>query len=147
MNPAVQPLIRDATANDAEAVAALLTELGYPAAANEAAMHLARFEHDPASRVQVAEDAGKIIGLVATHIVPRLDNQLLSCRITDIVVAASQRRKRIGSALLAAAEAEARRHGAARLDLSSGDWRMDAQSFYAEAGFRSNARSFTKDLA
>ena len=48
---------------------------------------------------------------------------------------------------VAAAEAEAHRQSAARLDLSSGDWREDAHAFYQSAGFQLNARSFVKRLA
>jgi GNAT superfamily N-acetyltransferase len=74
---------------------------------------------DAASRLQVADlSAGVVVGLVATHIVPRLDDDALANRITDVVVSAVHRRSGIGSALMAAAEQEARRAGAPRLDLS-----------------------------
>ena len=142
----VTPLIRDATAADAAAVAELLGEMGYPCSARQAAAHVARFEQAGASRLQVAERAGAVVGLVATHLVPRLDEDGWSCRITDLVVAAPQRRSGVGSALVAAAEAEARAHGAPRLDLSSGEWREDAHAFYARLGFGSRSRAFTKRL-
>lgn len=51
-----------------------------------------------------------------------------------------------GSALLEAAETEARRHGAPRLDLTSGNWRDDAHAFYERHGFETHARGFTKRL-
>jgi GNAT superfamily N-acetyltransferase len=88
----------------------------------------------------------QVVGLVATHIVPRLDDDALTCRITDIVVSGAHRRSGVGSALMAAAEQEARRAGAPRLDLSSGEWRADAHAFYARHGFETRARSFTKRL-
>jgi GNAT superfamily N-acetyltransferase len=88
-----------------------------------------------------------VVGLVATHIVPRLDDDACTCRITDIVVSAAHRRSGIGSALVAAAEAEARKAGAPRLDLSSGEWRADAHAFYASHGFETRARAFTKRLS
>lgn len=140
-------VVRDAADGDASAVAGLLGEMGYPCSPRQAAGYMARFRGERASRLQVAERAGAVVGLVATHIVPRLDEDGWSCRITDIVVAASQRRSGAGSALVAAAEAEARRHGARRLDLSSGEWRTDAHAFYARLGFRSQSRAFTKPLA
>ena len=101
--------IRDATEGDADAVAALLADLGYPTSRDAAASHVARFACEPASRLQVADSADGVVGLVATHMIPRLDDDRCSCRITDLVVAASHRRRGVGSALIAAAEREARR--------------------------------------
>ena len=139
-------VIRDATPSDAAAVAALLDELGYPASAEAAARRMARFTEDEASRLQVAETADGVVGLVATHILPRLEDDGPSCRLTGIVVSADCRRGGVGSALVAAAEAEARSRGAFRLDLSSGEWREDAHAFYLRVGFEMRARAFTKWL-
>lgn len=139
--------IRDATQADADGVAALLADLGYAASTEAAAAHVARFANEPASRLQVADTAHGLVGLVATHIVPRLDDDRFSCRITDVVVSASHRRSGIGSALISAAEDEARRTGVPRLDLSSGEWRTDAYAFYTRLGFETRSRGFTKRLA
>jgi GNAT superfamily N-acetyltransferase len=107
---------------------------------------LAAFGADPASRVQVAERDGEVVGLVATHVVPRLDSDVVACRVVDIVVAAPARRSGVGRALIRAAEAEARRHGCRRLDLSSGAWRADAHAFYEAIGFERSALAFRKRL-
>lgn len=117
-----------------------------PVSAEAAAAHIARFADDPASRLQVAERDEGLVGLVGTHIVPRLDDDGFTCRITDIVVTAAHRRRGIGSALMTAAEQEARKAGAPRLDLSSGEWRADAHAFYTRHGFETRARAFTKRL-
>jgi GNAT superfamily N-acetyltransferase len=146
MSSAATAELRDATADDAAAVAALLSELGYPVSAASAVELLSAFADDPRSRVQLAEVSGEIAGLVATHVVPRLDSDARSCRIVDLVVAERHRRGGIGVALLAAAEKEARRQRCARLDLSSGDWRPDAHAFYERMGFESHARAFLKRL-
>jgi GNAT superfamily N-acetyltransferase len=140
--------IRDATASDAEAIAHLLAELGYPTSAEAAVAAVARFARSRASRLQVAEASPEgVVGLVATHIVPRLDDDALSCRITDIVVCSAHRRSGVGSILMRAAEREARKAGAPRLDLSSGEWRADAHAFYTSQGFETRARTFTGRLA
>jgi len=139
--------VRDATVADAGAVAALLAELGYPCPRELAAERLEHFEADVGSRIQLAEVDGDVAGLVATHVVPRLDGELRSCRIVDLVVAERRRRRGVGTALLRAGEAEARRRGCSRLDLSSGNWREDAHAFYERMGFESQARSFVKRLA
>jgi GNAT superfamily N-acetyltransferase len=139
--------LRDATPGDAEAIAALLSELGYPVSATTAAELLAAFADDPRSRVQIAAIAGEVVGLVATHVVPRLDADARSCRIVDLVVAERHRRRGVGAALLDAAETEAHHHDCGRLDLTSGDWRGDAHAFYTRMGFESRARAFVKRLA
>jgi GNAT superfamily N-acetyltransferase len=94
----------------------------------------------------VAEVAGEVAGLIATHVVPRIEDDAPSCRVIAIVVAHRHRRAGVASALIGAAEAEARAHGARRLDLSSGDWRADAHAFYEHAGFERRALAFIKRL-
>jgi GNAT superfamily N-acetyltransferase len=129
--------VRDAEADDALAVSRLLGVLGYPASVPEARAHIGRFERDPASRVQVALEAEvpDAVGLLATHLVPRLDRDLAVCRITELVVDPELRRRGIGVALPAAAESEAHRHGARRIELSSGERREDSHPFYLASGF------------
>ncbi|MGH2850480.1 MAG: GNAT family N-acetyltransferase [Solirubrobacteraceae bacterium] len=139
--------LRDATPGDAEAVAELLSEMGYPVSAADAADLLAAFSADAGSRVQVAEVSGALAGLIATHVVPRLDSERRSCRIVDLVVAERHRRNGIGAALIDAAEQEARQQECTRLDLSTGDWRPDAHAFYERMGFASHARALVKRLA
>ena len=93
-----------------------------------------------------AETGGEVAGLIATHLVPRIEEDAPSCRVIGIVVAARHRRSGVATALLAAAEAEARAHGSRRLDLSSGDWRADAHAFYERLGFERRAQAFIKRL-
>ena len=124
-----------------------MRELGYPSSPAAAAAHIARFDGVPGSRLVIAGmERGEVVGLLATHIVPRLDDDAFTCRVTDIVVAVSHRRLGIGSMLIASAEQHAREAGAPRLDLSSGDHRSDAHAFYLRHGFTSQARAFTKRL-
>ena len=94
----------------------------------------------------VATLGEEVVGLIATCLVPRMDEDRLSCRITDLVVAARHRRQGIGSALLRAAATRARSAGAGRLDLSTGDARSDAHAFYERLAFSDNARALTRRL-
>ncbi|HIP79032.1 MAG TPA: GNAT family N-acetyltransferase, partial [Kiloniellaceae bacterium] len=52
----------------------------------------------------------------------------------------------IGQALLAHAEAEARREGCAALRLNSGLWREDAHRFYEAFGLQKRGYAFVKAL-
>ncbi len=139
-------IVREARIEDAECVSSLLCELGYPSTSETAVRHIERFVGDPASRLVVAETADGVIGLLATHIVPRLDEDERNCRITDIVVLASHRRRGIATRLLEEAVHHARAAGAPRLDLSSGEWRDEAHAFYLDHGFQSNSRGFTRRI-
>jgi GNAT superfamily N-acetyltransferase len=94
----------------------------------------------------VAEVDDEVAGLIATHVVPRIEDDAPSCRVIGIVVASRHRRAGVASALMAAAEAEALAHGSRRLDLSSGDWRADAHAFYERSGFERRAQAFIKRL-
>jgi GNAT superfamily N-acetyltransferase len=94
----------------------------------------------------VAEVGGEVAGLIATHVVPRIEDDAPSCRVIGIVVAESHRREGVATALMSAAEAHARAHGSHRLDLSSGDWRADAHAFYERLGFERRAQAFIKRL-
>jgi N-acetylglutamate synthase-like GNAT family acetyltransferase len=138
--------LRDAIPADAPAIAALLDELGYPSPEPAVAARLARFAADPRARVIVAEADGEVAGVIATHVVPRIEDDAPTCRIIAIVVAGRHRRAGVATELLAAAEAEARAHGARRLDLSSADWRADAHAFYERCGFERRAQAFIKRL-
>ena len=121
--------------------------MGYASTREAAIAHIARFRDDPNSRLQVAVDSvAGVVGLVATHLVPRLDDDAFTCRITDLVVSTTHRRRGIATQLLAAAESEARRAGVPRLDLTSGDWRADAHALYLSHGFTARARGFTRRL-
>jgi GNAT superfamily N-acetyltransferase len=142
----MQPIVREARPDDAVRLTALLSELGYPSPPDRAERHIKRFLDDPASRLAVAESPDGVIGLVATHIVLRLDGDEYTCRITDLVVARSHRRRGVGTALLEAAARHARQAGARRLDLTSGDWRDEAHGLYLARGFENRARGFTKRL-
>ena len=121
-------------------------QLGYPVEEAAIANRLRGFGADPGSRVLLAEVENEVAGLVATHIVPRLEDDRASCRIVAIVTAARHRRAGVGTALINAAATDAAARGARRLDLSSGDWRADAHSFYERLGFVNRARSFTRWL-
>ena len=142
----MQLVIREARIDDAERVSALLGELDYPSTDEAARRHIQRFIDDPASRLVIAESTGIVVGLIATHIVPRLDSDEHTCRITDIVVLASHRRRGVATRLLEAACDHAIAAGAPRLDLSSGEWRAEAHGFYRAHGFESRSRGFTKRL-
>jgi N-acetylglutamate synthase-like GNAT family acetyltransferase len=127
--------IREATAGDAPAVAALLVQLGYPQDADALPARLAAWERDPASRALVADVGGAVAGVVAVHACPYLHRDGRWARIAALVVADDQRRGGVGRALLDAAHAAARELGCGDAEVTSSRSRDAAHAFYAAAGY------------
>jgi GNAT superfamily N-acetyltransferase len=133
--------VREASAGDAEAIAALLTELGYPTAPDVAAERLAALgDHD---RVLLAGDGA---GLIALHRIPRLAEGGAFTRITALVVTPDHRGRGTARSLLEAAEDIARVWGCDLIEVSSGrrPERNRAHDIYAAAGFTDTTATSTR---
>ena len=127
--------IRVARTYDAQAIAELGEQLGYPATRQQIATRLAGIEAEASSRVLVAEDdGGRVVGWL--HIAARAQLTEESCaEVLGLVVDESARGAGVGAALLDAAEAWARTAGCAHLRVRSRVERERAHRFYQRAGF------------
>jgi N-acetylglutamate synthase-like GNAT family acetyltransferase len=141
-----QLLVRDARPADADAIAGLLGELGYPSQGAGVARRLERIASDASSRLFVAEVEGEVAGLAGLHALPLIEHAEVGCMLTAMVVAERFRRRGIGGELLAAVERDARSRGCSRLVLGSADRRADAHAFYETLGFEATGRRFVKAL-
>src|SRR5687768_13984377 len=112
--------IRHATAADAEPVATLLGELGYPSAAGDVVSRLARLNELPAAVVFIAEVDGVVAGVVTGHVFPSLHVSTIVAWLTTLVVGSSYHRRGVGRYLTEAIESWARKHGAERVSVTSG---------------------------
>lgn len=141
--------VRPACQGDAGRLAELLTELGYPASADEVRERLVYWLADRASRVLVAECAGRVVGSISLHAVPFLERTGRWLRIESLVVEAGQRRTGTGQALLHAAERLAREWGCLLIEVTSRRSRAGAHAFYRSQGFVDvcdQAARFTKEV-
>jgi len=123
------------TAADAERVAALAGELGYPSTPAQIDTRFRAGEANPDSRVLVASDSdGRVWGWVEV-----LGHHLLvsegTAEVGGLVVDSRARGRGIGRALMAAAEAWARERGYTRLMLRSNTIRTEAHRFYQGLGY------------
>ena len=130
--------IRAARTYDAQSIAELGAELGYPSTRQQIATRLAGVEAEPSSRVLVAEDGeGRVVGWL--HVAAR--TQLTEDRCAEIlglVVDASARGGGVGADLVRAAEEWARAEGCVRIRVRSRDTRERAHRFYERSGYERN---------
>ena len=139
--------IREATQDDAPAVAALLGEAGYPTSSDQAAERIERIAADPTTWVIVAEVDSELAGLAALHVQNLVERDEPGCEVAGLVVGQRFRRQRIGELLMDALEAEARRRGGKFMVLNTAHRRADAHAFYEALGYEHTGRRYAKQLA
>jgi GNAT superfamily N-acetyltransferase len=143
--------IRPARGADIPAIVVLLADdpLGrtredLSAAANRAyAEALERVEADPCNTIWVAELNGAVLGTMQTILIHGLAHRgATRLEIEAVRVSARYRGLGIGEALIRFAIAEARRHGAGIVQLTSNAQRQDAHRFYQRLGFTASHVGF-----
>lgn len=125
--------IREATASDAAALAALSTQLGYPAQPKEAVERLAAL--GPAGAVLVAEENGAVLGWIHVCGVQFFQSPPFA-EVGGLVVDEASRGRGAGKLLLEAGARWAAEHGYGKLRVRSNVVREDAHRFYEREGFR-----------
>ena len=122
--------------DEADAVAALATELGYGATAAEMLPRLRAVAGDPRQLALGAEDAGgRLVGWVHAHRSGSLQSPP-AVEITGLVVTAALRGRGVGAELLAAVADWARALGVFRIRVRSNVARDATQAFYLGRGYR-----------
>ena len=137
-------VIRGACIHDAAAAGELLAALGYPSSIAQVKERIARSAESDDTAVFVAETHHQIVGLVSFHLIPLFHADGFLGRITSFIVAPMHRQRGIGRLLAAAVEEFAWAHGCMRVEVTSGDHRPDAHSFYERMGYDLDCRRFTK---
>lgn len=138
--------LRSASPMDADDVAALLTELGYPCERAEALDRIASILDNDRQVLVLARCGGAVCGLVALDFMYYLPLGTHTCRVTALVVTPDAQGRGLGRQLLREAERRARTGGAARIELTSGSQRTDAHAFYRACGYSDGTLRFIKRL-
>lgn len=141
--------IRPARAEDAAALARLLTELGYPTDPDAAAARLERVRDRPDYRALVAEsmgDPGEVVGMVGVFVGYGFTAEAPYARILSLVVDPAHRGGGVGAALMSAAEAWAREQGAGSIHLTTALHREGAHRFYRRVGYEQTGVRFYRRL-
>jgi GNAT superfamily N-acetyltransferase len=136
-------LLRLAETADAEAIATLFTDEGYPAGPSDIVVRLERFA-SPNARVVVAEHDGVLLGFIAVHVLPRFEHDDWIVRILALVVDAGARERGVGRALMAEAERVGRDMGAAFIELTAGHHRPEARQLYESLGYDASVTAYLR---
>ena len=143
MNDAARISLRDAREDDAERLATLLTDEGYPAGATDLAARIERFSA-AGSRVVVAEAGGDVAGFIAFHVIPRFETDDRFVRIVTLVVDPLVRERGVGRVLMTEAERVASDEGAAYLEITAGHHRPEARQLYESLGYDAGITTYLR---
>jgi GNAT superfamily N-acetyltransferase len=140
--------IRRARRTDAERIAKLSNELGYPATTAQVAERMRRLKPAQRHAVFVAEskEAG-LIGWLHVSVEPQIETDLRA-EVNGLIVTDGQRSLGAGARLLAEAEEWSRRRGCASMSVRSNVIRERAHKFYERNGYEhyKTQKAFRKPL-
>jgi GNAT superfamily N-acetyltransferase len=135
--------LRPASTGDAERIAALFTDEGYPAGPSAIVDRLERFASDY-SRVVVADLDGEVLGFVAFHALPRFEHDDRIVRVLALVVDPGARDRGVGHLLMKEAEQAGRDLGAAFIEVTSGHHRPEARRLYEAMGYDASIAAYLR---
>jgi GNAT superfamily N-acetyltransferase len=142
-----QPIqIRPFASGDADAVAKLLVQLGYPSMPGDVTARIERMASEVGHQILVAEIAGSVVGVVTVYVRHLLSVDAPLGRIAAMVVDDARRSQGVGSKLVQAAEAIARDAGCNRMEVTSAERRTRAHAFYRRLGYEVRPLRFIKHL-
>jgi GNAT superfamily N-acetyltransferase len=136
-------LLRPARSADAERIAALFTDEGYPAGPSDIVARLERFGSDY-SKVVVADLDGEVLGFVAFHALPRFEHDDRIVRVLALVVDPGVRERGVGHQLMAEAERAAGEIGAAFVEVTAGHHRPEARRLYEALGYDASVTAYLR---
>jgi GNAT superfamily N-acetyltransferase len=146
-NVIVDLAIRAAELADTDALAALMTELGYETRSSEMKMRLETIGNDPRYRTFVAVKQGKVCGMIGTFCYYSYEHNGPGGRIIALVVSKNSRGVGVGRQLMAAAENDFAQRNIRRVAVNTRFEREEAHKFYERLGYTRNGFRFVKNLA
>jgi len=133
--------LRAATDADAERIAGLFTDEGYPSGPSDIVERLERFSSEH-SQVIVADNGGEVLGFVAIHALPRFEHSDRILRVMALVVDAGVRERGVGRLLMEEAERLGRDLGAVFAEVTAGHHRPDARRLYEDLGYDASVAAY-----
>ena len=139
-------IVRRAVATDAQAIALLLDQLGYPTAAEDIPARVASIEQERGTVLVAVDDHDLVIGLASGSRQTTLHAGDQVAYITALVTDLDARGRGVGRMLVAELERWASNNGCSRISVTSAEHRADAHAFYPRCGFPYTGRRFTKSI-
>ncbi|HUQ20170.1 MAG TPA: GNAT family N-acetyltransferase [Gemmatimonadaceae bacterium] len=139
--------IRNAEDRDAEPIAVLLGQLGYPAPVEDIPRRIRAVTEIVDAIAIVAENSdGEVVGVATARLIPSIHAENLIGWLTTIVVMESARGQGVGSQLVAFVEDWVTARGADRITVTSGKQRTRTHQFYVDRGYEHQGLRFMKRL-
>jgi len=138
--------VRPVEAADIDALADLMTQLGYETRASEMQMRMEAIRADKNYATFVAIGRGKVCGMVGTFTCYSYEHNSPSGRILVLVVSEKMRGRGVGHALVEAAEKDLAQKNIQRVAVNTRFERKQAHEFYEKAGYKRNGFRFVKEL-
>jgi len=142
----VDVTIRAAETADTDALADLMTQLGYETRASEMQMRMEAILADKHYATFVAVSKGKVCGMIGTFTCYSYEHNSPSSRILALVVSEKMRGRGVGHALIAAAEKGLSQKNISRVAVNTRFERKEAHEFYEKLGYTRNGFRFVKEL-
>ena len=139
-------ITRSAQSEDVEALANLITELGYPTSSDDMDRRFQAISADSSYATLVAARGGNVLGMVGLHLERFYESNSSCVRIMALVVGSEHRGRGVGRILVSAAEDWARQRGAREIMLTTHKRRADAHRFYVSMGYEATGYRFYKPL-
>jgi ribosomal protein S18 acetylase RimI-like enzyme len=138
--------VRRARINDAESIANLLGELGYPNTSRFVRDKIKQLSSGRNDRLFVATRRGNVVGFVSCHIMPMVHERGNLCRVTALVVAKEYHGEGLGRELMNKTEQYARAKRCRKIEITSSERRTWAHDFYSKLGYQEKSKRFLKSL-
>lgn len=138
--------VRTATLSDAEELAKLMAELGYPTASDRMTARLGRLSDREDYAIFVADEDGAVAGMIGLSVVPTLYRDDLDGAITALVVSSDFRGKGIAGLLIGHGERWLYDRGARLATVKPSSRREEAHRLYQRCGYQHTGLRFTKVL-
>ena len=120
--------------------------MGYDITREALSAQLERYQDSEHSFALVAHEGEHAVGLIGGHLIPLLHQSGNAGRITAFIVSGSVRGSGVGTQLLTDLEAIFLQNNCLRIEVTSGDHRVEALEFYKSKGYVPDERRFIKNI-
>ena len=138
--------VRAPEAGDMEALADLMTQLGYETRTSEMEMRMETIMANKEYATFVAVSEGKVCGMIGTRISYSFEHNSPGGAIVALIVSEKMRGRGVGEALVKTAENDLAQKNIQRLAVYTHFRRTRAHEFYEKLGYEKNGFRLVKEL-